>query len=94
MPRTGHILNAASNLLGIALLIIAGLHIANQSEKTFADEVAWIAAICFASSCFLSYLSIRNDTETVRLERWADAVFMIGMIALFGSVVVLAVFKV
>jgi hypothetical protein len=33
MPRHHHILSAASNLLGIALIIITGLHIGGAAEK-------------------------------------------------------------
>lgn len=61
MQRPTHILNAASNLLGIALLIIAGLNVSHIADKSFADEIAWIAAVCLAGSCLLSYLSLRLD---------------------------------
>jgi len=91
MQKTTHILNAASNLLGIALLIIAGLHITNQAQKSFADEVAWLSAICFSVSCGLSYLSIRADSETDRWEEWADRIFLIGIVSLMMSVLVLAI---
>ena len=90
MPKTHHILNAASNLLGIALLIIAGLHISSKSQQTLADEVAWVATVCFSASCWLSYLAIRSDGEALRLEGLADKAFMLGMVTLLGSVLVLA----
>lgn len=91
MHKTHHILNGASNLLGITLLIIAGLHISSAAAKTFADEVAWVGAICFTLSCALSYLSIRSDSEDIRAERVADAAFMLGLLSLIVSVVILAV---
>jgi phosphatidylglycerophosphate synthase len=89
--RTGHILNAASNLLGIALVIIAGLNVSHAARNSFADEIAWVAAICLGSSCFLSYLALREEeVRRRRAERWADRVFLMGLLALIGSIVVLA----
>ena len=85
-----HILPASSNLLGIALLIITGLRVANVSRHTFADEIAWVAAICFAAACILSYLAIRRRAYEFRFEHLADRVFLVGLITLFISVVVLA----
>ncbi|CAN5797510.1 hypothetical protein BH11PSE6_BH11PSE6_19600 [soil metagenome] len=90
MQKTTHILNAASNLLGITLLIIAGLHITNQAQKSVADEVAWLSAVCFSVSCGLSYLSIRSP-ETDRWEDWADRIFLTGIVSLVIAVLVLAV---
>ncbi len=93
MPRSHHILGAASNLLGISLLIIAGLHISNRSAQTFTDEIAWGGAICFAISCFFSYMSLRSRHEETRLEHIADMVFLIGLALLIASVVVLGIIK-
>lgn len=89
-PKTHHILSSASNLLGITLLIIAGLHISNTAARTAADEVAWIGAVCFTLSCTLSYLSLRSDSDSPRTERYADTVFMGGLLALVVAVLILA----
>jgi multisubunit Na+/H+ antiporter MnhB subunit len=91
MQRPTHILNAASNLLGIALLIIAGLNVSHVADKSFADEIAWIAAMCLAASCLLSYLTLRHERGRRGFERWADRIFLIGMVTLFAAIVVLAV---
>ena len=90
VPKTHHILGSASNLLGITLLIIAGLHISNTAARTIADEVAWVGAVCFTFSCSLSYLSLRSDSDNPRAERYADAVFMGGLLALVVAVLILA----
>ena len=89
--RTGHILNAASNLLGIALVIIAGLNVSHAARNGIADEIAWVAAICLGTSCFLSYLALRDETvRNRRAEKWADRVFLLGLLALIASMVELA----
>jgi hypothetical protein len=90
MPKHPHILNAASNLLGIALVIIAALNVAHISHKTLADEVGWFSAVCLALSCLFSYLAIRREPARSPFEHWADHIFLLGLVSLFGSVVVLA----
>ncbi|HEX7781733.1 MAG TPA: hypothetical protein VF509_02895 [Sphingobium sp.] len=88
--KTTHILNAASNLLGIALLIITGLHITNQAHGTIADEIAWVGAVLFSLSCLFSYQAIRSETRASLCEMLADRVFLLGICALLASVTVLA----
>ena len=88
--KTTHILNAASNLLGIALLIITGLHISNQGRGTIADEVAWGAAVLFSLSCLFSYQAIRQEARTELFEMLADRVFLLGICTLLASVTILA----
>ena len=90
MQRPTHILNAASNLLGIALVIIAALNVSHMTEQNIVDRIAWIAALCFASSCLLSYLAIRHERRGELAEHWADRIFLIGLATLIGSIVVLA----
>ena len=91
MQKTHHILSSASNLLGITLLIIAGLHVANASAQSMSDEVAWVGAVCFTLSCAFSYASIRSADESPRVERFADGAFMLGLLALIVAVLILAV---
>ena len=89
MPRNSHILNAASNLLGIALLIVTAINITDKAGKTYADEAGIVAALLLAVSCIVSYLSIRSPGEGRRLEAWADKIFLSGLIALLAAVSVL-----
>jgi Co/Zn/Cd efflux system component len=91
MPaKSTHILNAASNLLGIAMLIVTGLKLTGHSRTTYADEFALGAAVLLAVSCLLSYLAIRRIAHSP-LEDWADRIFIVGLVALVTAVVVLAV---
>lgn len=87
----GQILNAASSLLGIALVIIAGLNVSHTARSTLADEVAWGAAVLLAMSCILSYLALRKAPQDTQVGTWADRIFMLGLAALFASIVVLAI---
>ncbi|HJQ17517.1 MAG TPA: hypothetical protein VJR87_04585 [Allosphingosinicella sp.] len=90
MPKHPHILNAASNLLGIALVIIAALNVTQIAHRTLADEVAWLSAICLSLSCLLSYVALRAEPRRSRCEDFADHIFLVGLLSLFASVVVLA----
>jgi hypothetical protein len=90
MDNGHHILGSAGTLLGIALLIITGLHMTNQAMQTAADELAWFAAGCFSASCIASYLSIRAQDGGRRSEILADRFFLLGLVALFGSVAIFA----
>lgn len=87
---TGHILNAASNLLGISIVMITGLKVTGHGGKTLADEIAWLATLCFAVSCLLSYLDLRAEPEDTPHERRADRLFMMGLAALIAAALVLA----
>jgi hypothetical protein len=91
MSKTSsHILNAASNLLGISIVMITGLKVTGHGGRTMADEVAWVAALSFALSCLLSYLDLRAPEDATSHEKWADRLFLIGLAALIGSALVLA----
>ena len=91
MPRTSHILNAASNLLGISLLIITGLHIAHHTRQRIVDEMAWAGALCFALACLFSYLDLRAEPADTPHEKRADWLFMVGLLMMSVSVLVLAI---
>ena len=91
MSKHPHILNAASNLLGIALIIITGLNVAMRSQRSLADEVAWLAAIFLSLSCLLSYVAIRAEPQVSRFEPWADRAFLCGLLTIFGAVAMFAI---
>jgi hypothetical protein len=87
--KSNHILSGGSTLLGITLALIAGLKVSGSVSKTYADEIAGVAALLIAIACALSYLSLRNEEAGAGWERRADATFMAGLVALIASVAVL-----
>ena len=90
MPKHAHILNAASNLLGIALIIITALHVAGRNTHSVADEIAWMSAACFSLSCLFSYFALRAEPQTSPYEPWADRIFLVGLFSLLAAVTTLA----
>jgi hypothetical protein len=88
MERHPHILNAASNLLGICFLIITGLSLTRSNSRSYADETAWVSAVCFLLSIALSYVAIRTERLAGWPAVWADRVFMLGVAALTASMLI------
>jgi hypothetical protein len=92
MHRPPHILNASTNLLGICFIIITGLRLASANARSYADEVAWVAALLLFTSTLSSYLAIRNHGARNWQIRVSDAAFLGGVTTLALSVVIAAIY--
>ena len=92
MKKNPHILNAASNLLGISFVIITGLNLTGRSSGSYADEIAWVATVCLLVSCLFAYLALRAGEGRVadHYDNIADRAFMLGLFALAGAVLWIA----
>ena len=90
MNRSPHILNAASNLLGICFVIVGGLKLTNMNARSYSDEAAWLAALLLFVSIMISYLAIRNGGARSWQTIAADAAFIAGIVTLMTSVVIAA----
>jgi hypothetical protein len=90
MRRHPHVLNAATNLLGICFIIIGGLKLTNQNARTYADEIAWAAAFFLIASIAASYFGVREGIERAWRVRVADWSFLVGIAALIVSMVIAA----
>lgn len=83
--RSHYILDAAAALLGVSLIIVTAVHISGASSRTYADELAFAAALLFIASCLLSHRSITKSEG--KYERYADRLFASGILFILGSVV-------
>jgi hypothetical protein len=92
MHRPPYILSASTNLLGICFIIITGLKLANANARSYADEVAWFAALLLFAALVHAYLAIRNQGARRWQEEVADMAFLGGVTALALSVIIAAVF--
>ena len=90
MRRHPHVLNAATNLLGICFVIIGGLKLTNSDSRTWSDEIAWCAAFFLIVSIALSYFGIRNASEREWHVRFADWSFLVGIGSLIVAMVIAA----
>jgi len=92
MHRPQPILSASTSLLGICFVIITGLRLVNANARSYADEVAWLAAVLLFVAALAAYLAIRNQGARPWQIRLADACFLGGMSVLALSVVIGAVY--
>jgi hypothetical protein len=92
MHRHPHILNAATNLLGFCFVIIGALKIANLNSRSFADEIAWVAAFLLLISIVASYAALGSNNDAadwhISLADWA---FMAGLLSLTLSVLMASI---
>lgn len=81
--KSPHILNTSANLLGLCFIVLTSIKVSNMQDSTLIDETTALAIILFMTSSILSFLSMRNEKYTVRLEKLADFIFLSGLIVLF-----------
>jgi len=76
-----HILNTASTLLGLCLVVITSLHLTSQEENNLIDEITSVISLLLAAACIFSFISLR--TQKPKLERStehiADLLFMTSL---------------
>lgn len=80
-----HILPTSATMVGVCLTGIGLVKLAEQhSGPSQVDEYLAVASVLFCISTLLSYRSIRMSGHRMapHLERWADAVFSVGMMAM------------
>jgi VIT1/CCC1 family predicted Fe2+/Mn2+ transporter len=78
--RSHYIIDSASTLLGVSLVIVTAVHITGKATTTIADELSFAAALLFLGACGLSHTSISKSDD--RFEHIADKVFALGLIVL------------
>lgn len=81
-----HILPVSGTMIGVCVTLVGLVKVAEaRSSGTHADEYAALAAVSFLASALMSYLSIRFAGKTklcARLERAADMIFIIALMAI------------
>lgn len=86
-----HILPTSANLVGAcmcALPLVKMLH--RHGLADLMDEGLALASLLFLSSAGLSYASMRQAEQGVRLESLAERLFLVGLVLVFLSLVILA----
>jgi len=85
-----HILYTSAQLVGVCLTVISlvkVLHIGRVGSML--DKLLAIDAIFFTTSAVLSYMSMRQKNLAI-LEKYADNIFMVGLVELGACAVLLA----
>jgi multisubunit Na+/H+ antiporter MnhF subunit len=88
-----HILPTAATMVGVCLTVIGLIKVVEAgSGPSILDEVIAVNAIGFLLSAILSYISLRSDTQKLRMETWADHLF-IGSLGMLGIATVVLAFE-
>ncbi len=79
-----HIFTVSAGMVGVCLTVIGLLRVVITLRKadTFADDLLAFDAIIFLIACLSSYWALRTRSRQRhhRLERFADIVFLIGLV--------------
>jgi hypothetical protein len=78
-----HILANSATMVGVCIMVISivkgmGPGLANY----LIDKALAIDSLLFMISALLSFSSIRLKKSTERLERWAEMIFLLGLISM------------
>lgn len=87
---SNHILPVAATMLGVCVTVISLLQLVpKNSISSWADELLAINSLDFLASTMLSYWAIRHKEASASVERWADRLFLFGlMVMVFVSFLV------
>lgn len=82
-----HILPTSSGLLGICFVILSFIIVEDKTQITVIDDLILIPITAFFLASILSYFSIRQSARSqagVKLEKWADIIFIAGIFFLMA----------
>lgn len=82
----GHIFSVSAAMVGVCMTVIGILRlvITIREVNTLADDFLAIDALLFLTSCLLSYWALRSRSyaRMYRIERFADAIFILGLLGM------------
>ena len=82
---SNHILPVSATMVGVCMTVISLLQLLPGAAKLkWLDDVIAVDSLAFMGSALLSYASIRTLGNTERLERQADVLFLVGLVAMVG----------
>jgi hypothetical protein len=78
-----HILPNSATMVGVCITVISIVKGMNPGVTNFLiDKALAIDSILFMISALLSFSSIRAQQSNVALERWAELLFLIGLVSM------------
>ena len=97
-PRNGmasngvssHILPTSATMVGVCMTVISIGKIAHGHAGMVIDRMLAVDSALFLLSALLSFLSIRSIRSAMRLERWAENLFLVALGLVSVTSVVLA----
>jgi len=83
-----HIFTVSAAMVGVCLTVIGLLRVVVSIRKadTFADDLLAADAVFFLTSCLLAYWALRSRSvaRMHRVERFADAIFILALLLMVG----------
>ncbi len=78
---SNHILPTAATMVGVCMMVISVLQLLpKNSVSPWTDDLLAIDSLLFLGSTILSYRSLRSNQRSEKMERYADWLFLTGMI--------------
>lgn len=78
---SSHILPVSATMVGVCMTVISVIQLApKNSISSWADELLALDSLVFLTSTMLSYWSIRHKDNLLKIERYADRFFILGML--------------
>jgi hypothetical protein len=74
-----HILPNSATMVGVCITVISIVKVMNPGLINYLiDKALAVDSVLFMISALFSFSSIRSEQSTVRLERWAEILFLDG----------------
>jgi hypothetical protein len=78
-----HVLPNSATMVGVCITVISIVKGMNPGLTNFLiDKALAVDSVLFMISALLSFSSIRLPQSTLRLERWAEVIFLIGLVSM------------
>jgi hypothetical protein len=88
---SSYILPTSATMVGVCMTVLSLAKVVEaQTHAGRVDEIMALDSLIFLTSAFCSYLALRSERDSTRLERIADRVFMFGLTVMVGAAVVFA----
>lgn len=78
-----HILPNSATMVGVCIMVISIVKSMSPGLTNYLiDKFLAVDSVLFMISALLSFSSIRSEQATLGLERWAEIIFLIGLISM------------
>lgn len=78
-----HILPNSATMVGVCVMVISIVKsMPEDAVSYFIDKALAIDSVLFMISALFSFLSIRVEYSALRLERWAEIIFILGLVSM------------
>jgi hypothetical protein len=70
-------------MVGVCIMVISIVKsMPSDMVSYLIDKALAIDSVLFLISALFSFLSIRLERSTLRLERWAEVIFILGLVSM------------